>query len=444
MNQSIAWPRTVKPINSEILQIRNIVLSEETRVVEKAAGRTQWPICAEPQIAEQDRTFARPVLSPVHRLPAELICDIFALTLFGSDCIMPEPPWALGLLALAYPTLRRDSRHMMETQLVRSANTRLHIYWELIQSDLPVPSLDLVIAESNRWKTLRLDLALSRTGDRGRLSLQRLQGPISQLRGVELLRPYAPDIVMPPVFLAAPQLNEVILIDRDFRGFCSPSILIPWCQITHFRGMYAPESQLDILAAAQNLVECALGFTTSQTGTERPPIILPRLRRLFIDQPDHLVKLTAPMLEGLSIPEVRFPTLLSFVHRSCCTLVNWDPNSRLTLVESHFPEDQATSALVFAAMTITGSAVDILPNLTSFVYGFHPGFPKPSFFSMVHSRLHPTGSAPLAYLRLYDITQDPDTLNMDAQIRSLCDHGVDAAHVSYLEMEALKEIVFCE
>jgi hypothetical protein len=95
-------------------------------------------------------------------------------------------------------------------------------------------------------------------------------------------------------------------------------------------------------------------------------------------------------------------------------------------------------------MTITASAADILPNLTSLVYGFHPGFPKPSFFSMVHSRLHPAGSAPLAYLRLYDITQDPDTLNMDAQIRSLCDHGVDAAHVSYLEMEALKEIVFCE
>ncbi|KAJ7883184.1 hypothetical protein B0H14DRAFT_2702349 [Mycena olivaceomarginata] len=351
-----------------------------------------------------------------HRLQSRiallLICDIFALTLFGSDCIMPEPPWALGLvcgswrqLALAYPRLwssvtipayeRRDSRHMMETQLVRSANTRLHIYWELIQSDLPVPSLDLVIAESNRWKTLRLDLALSRTGDRGRLSLQ--------------------------AFCRAPflnYLNEVILIDRDFRGFCSPLYLDSLVPITHFRGMYAPESQLDILAAAQNLVRMrprVYHFHRYRNGTssDYPPPAPPAL----IDQPDHLVKLTAPMLEGLSIPEVRFPTLLSFVHRSCCTLVKLVlincrvipqiipvfrgiPTLASLLVESPLPRGPSNICL--------GSAVDILPQLNIIrlwlsTRGFRNHLSSPC--------------APLAYLRLYDITQDPDTLNMDAQIR---------------------------
>ncbi|KAJ7847317.1 hypothetical protein B0H14DRAFT_2446176, partial [Mycena olivaceomarginata] len=135
------------PQNSEILQIRNIVLNEETRVVESLQAelsglyaqshRLQSRIAHLVHRRREARGRAdqhRPVLSPVHRLPAELICDIFALTLSGCDCIMPEPPWALGhvcglwrQLALACPRLwssvtipayeRRDSRRMMETQL---------------------------------------------------------------------------------------------------------------------------------------------------------------------------------------------------------------------------------------------------------------------------------------------------------------------------------------
>ncbi|KAJ7927353.1 hypothetical protein B0H13DRAFT_1598736, partial [Mycena leptocephala] len=113
------------PQNSEILQIRNIVLNEETRVVEKLQAelsglyaqshRLQSRIAHLVRRRREARGRAdqhRPVLSPVHRLPAELLCDIFALTLSGSDCIMPEPPWALGhvcgswrQLALAYPRL---------------------------------------------------------------------------------------------------------------------------------------------------------------------------------------------------------------------------------------------------------------------------------------------------------------------------------------------------
>ncbi|KAJ7635719.1 hypothetical protein DFH06DRAFT_1003365, partial [Mycena polygramma] len=84
----------------------------------------------------------RVVLSSARRVPLELLCEIFALTMSADDAA-ERPPWYLGQIcrswrlgALAWPSLWTsvnlpNSTHsmlpMVQTQLLRSANAPLAV-----------------------------------------------------------------------------------------------------------------------------------------------------------------------------------------------------------------------------------------------------------------------------------------------------------------------------
>jgi hypothetical protein len=124
----------------------------------------------------------RAILHPIRRVPPELICEIFALTLAmdhvsgNNGEIADKPPWHLGHICqswrsygLAYPQLWnsitipsspiQDGYSMLETQLLRSANAPLRIHWAEDENGLNVdPRLaDLAIAQCSRWTNLRLN-----------------------------------------------------------------------------------------------------------------------------------------------------------------------------------------------------------------------------------------------------------------------------------------------
>ncbi|KAJ6476394.1 hypothetical protein C8R45DRAFT_378831 [Mycena sanguinolenta] len=90
--------------------------------------------------------------SVLHRVPPEVVCEIFALSLCpeagqDEDAFGKKPPWQLGHIcqswrfaALGYPPLwnvitipPHDSEQlwaMIEIQLLRSANGALDVYWQ--------------------------------------------------------------------------------------------------------------------------------------------------------------------------------------------------------------------------------------------------------------------------------------------------------------------------
>jgi hypothetical protein len=271
---------------------------------------------------------------------------------------------------------------------------------------------------------------------------------------------------VPDFFLVTPRLRQVSLANSRLVG-SSPNILLPWDQITHYRGIYSERTQLDILQMAPNMVKCAVSFTypRDMSALDESCAILPHLRRLDIELPRFLIRINAPLLEELfcdSSWTMDVIALHHFVRRSgsacsltkltlrCCTistelvaalrdlpaltflLIECDDDSRPSPIEQH--------EALCDAMTISSAAdVDTMcPSLTSLVYGFGRVFPQilPLFFAMVQSRIQ--GSC-LARLRVFPAYARLEAdLRIENAIQRLHDAGLDAAVVGEREAELLK------
>jgi hypothetical protein len=105
-------------------------------------------------------------------------------------------------------------------------------------------------------------------------------------------------IAIPDIFSTTPRLREVVLTNNRLDE-SSSFIVIPWQRITHYRGTFSSERQLQTLTVVPRLVECTLGFRGALNLV--PPITatLPNLRRLSLDMHTAVQNITAPVLEDL-------------------------------------------------------------------------------------------------------------------------------------------------
>ncbi|KAJ7659064.1 hypothetical protein DFH06DRAFT_435878 [Mycena polygramma] len=296
------------------------------------------------------------VLSPVRRIPAELICEIFSWTLphtrnFDDDTA-DAAPWYLGHICrtwrhivTGFPPIWRavsvfhsaDYRHqplaMLQAQLMRSANAPLDINWGWragTKTNDAVPLLDVLLPHSNRWKSLRLNCDSSSYASL--LPFFRpVKGQLCQLKRLELkVIEYGHSPTAPDFFSIAPHLPEVFLISPDFEQY-SPSFPLPWQQITHYRAFLPGEQFFDVLRAASNLVEATVQTDDPVFGGANVTILnLPHLRRLRIEDDGVLTQITAPALEYFSANIIS--SILPFIHRSSCQLTT------LVLSESRVDE----------------------------------------------------------------------------------------------------------
>jgi hypothetical protein len=275
-----------------------------------------------------------------------------------------------------------------------------------------------------------------------------------------------PGARFPDVFCSAPNLHRVILTDWNF-SLMSPlltTLVIPWGQITHYRGARTPEDQLEILKGAPNLVECAIGFFVYHQfvgpGTN-PAVLLPHLRLLRIEFTNFLIHLTAPSLEELSVSSYAYSDILPFIQRSSCTLTRLVLDNTMTVYEAipllrglpaltylhleNAEHNEAKRVTFFAAMTISGATSDICPNLTSIVYGYRNwdgDSAQESFLTMARSRFQPNPSHPgcLARLRVFSDGSGsrfmPDKVGAD--MKMLQDEGFDAGFLGHLNLHELQ------
>ncbi|KAJ7807103.1 hypothetical protein B0H13DRAFT_2484226, partial [Mycena leptocephala] len=266
----------------------------------------------------------RATLYAIRRVPPELICEIFALTLSDDERDRAtNPPWHLGHIcrswrywALGYPHLwssisipfsklipgvddvssAEHSLQIIETQLVRSANGPLDVYWLAANRNAPDPAaVDVVLAHCRRWRALSLNIS-------SRDDLEWLRPATGRLVALEKLEVIGSGsgTTVPDFFLVAPRLRQVSLANCRLVG-SSPNIMLPWDQITHYRGIYSERTQLDILQLAPNMVKCAVSFTypRDMSALDESCVILPHLRRLDIELPRFLIRINAPLLEEL-------------------------------------------------------------------------------------------------------------------------------------------------
>ncbi|KAJ7670145.1 hypothetical protein DFH06DRAFT_1180096 [Mycena polygramma] len=418
-------------------------------------------------IAERDAWAERvqqydAVLSPLRRVPPELIGEVFSWTL---PCIrrvhgttVDAAPWYLGQIsrawreiALSFPSLwtvitihslDKTPPLALQTQLARSANAPLDINftWLTKKTVAAAPCVDVLLPHSHRWESLHLECG-GRTYPSLLELLRPVRGRLDNLHTLEMclsggfVYEGASDI-----FSIAPRLRKIFLTNSMFHHL-SPALLIPWNQITHYRGVVHLKPLLDILQAASNLFECTVWILNSSDKTVDDLVTLPHLRRLFTNRLELLSNVTAPELQQLSYGQAE--SILPVVHRSCSQL------STLVLAQSP-PEDiisllrttrslkhlvlRATRLdgdkdLVLDAMTRTGSSDDLCPNLTHLAYvdaDYLSNFVSDVFLTMIRSRLPPDSGRQLRWLRVVSARSNARSDGVDL-IQILRDQGLDAA-----------------
>ncbi|KAJ7022562.1 hypothetical protein C8F04DRAFT_1137704 [Mycena alexandri] len=432
------------------LEIRDIVSNGQAQVdaldiqINSLAITLAQLMRSRDKIAEHVRQH-RAIISSVRRVPPELLCEIFAAAVHA----------ALGYAALwssitipssTLPVKSCILLPQVEAQLHRSANAPLDVILRDIQPDVSIPLLDPVFAHCNRWRSLCLHFNnLSRCVPLEWLHPVDMQ--LDQLEKLEIAN--ADDTEIPDIFSAAARLRQVILCDWRFE-FYSLFVTIPWHQITHYRGAYTWTRQIQILEAAPNLVDCVLGFKSSDDSSNNL-VVMNHLHRLRIARPGFLVPLTAPSLHTLHCvweSESIHSLLPAFILHSSCSLqelssMHCTITSELIMVLQSLPSltslllesdrnvtGQQERATLFEAFTISGTSDEHLcPNLTSFVYGFPRWLPHELldelFFAMFPSPR-------LTFLRLFiaDAGSDICSPEMATLFETLRARGCDAAFLS--------------
>ncbi|KAJ7889729.1 hypothetical protein B0H13DRAFT_2666105 [Mycena leptocephala] len=374
---------------------------------------------------------------PVALIPPEVLCYIFTCVLPVQKATSPaipthrrrtwrEPwvlggPWIIGQVcsrwrevALALPTLWTSITvannlsprqfFLLKTQLARTGSAPINLlirFTSGARSQFSEDEFDLFLAmlvsHSTRWRALHLEF------DNGWLppaafaplngqTLPVLEELIFSGR-VRLIRNY-------DFFKSTPALRRVVL--GSLGGPPMPDIPLPWAQITSYKGTNpSPTTNLRILAAAANLVECDIdvGNETAPSDVLRHGFLtLPLLRRLSLSWPSLLDCLTAPALQSLYVVGPA-QNILPFLDRSCCT----STLAELTLTQCFSPASDIT-ALLRCTRGLTSLALDlhtppadivvaltapdcVCPNLGSLSWAdFDDALDRSAFADMVVSR----------------------------------------------------------
>ncbi|KAJ7131386.1 hypothetical protein C8R44DRAFT_57072 [Mycena epipterygia] len=484
------------PLDSDVPVIRRIIAENQTRVDALNAQIDILQIAMERLIAERDERqecvrMHIAVVSPVRRMPPELMCEIFALTpctrRIGEDTVYC-PPWRLGHIcrswrdwAHADPSLWRtieiSNNHysacesldlhdthppsMIETQLRLSGNGPLTVIFGGQDCDIKeCQLLELLLPQCARWSAVRLECrknfsALSHLLDGAR-------GRVPQLKKLQLItHNHDSSLGRPNSFSIAPNLREVILTDPAYIRTSSP-LHIPWGRITHYRGLYRAERQLEIiLEAASSLIECGLGFVDEVRAISDDKVAtLPHLRRLYVGNSEFLNHLTAPGLDILDSFGAIHP-VLNFMYRSSCRLTRLlleacDAGDTLVRILGNLPSleyllveawywSSTESDNFFNSMTISGAFSDVCPRLTSFIYS-HRAFNNPlsrerlltGIVVMAQSRLHQSSPCSLSSLLFFSNHADTSFRQRFAEeTQALADQGLDVAFLRDDEWPAL-------
>ncbi|KAJ7153400.1 hypothetical protein C8R43DRAFT_444668 [Mycena crocata] len=473
------------PLDSDIPLIRQSIADNQDRLdalnVQIDVLRTQLKqlILTRDETAETTRKYLS-IASAARRVPPELLSDIASKAICTDIDRFPKmhhSPWNISQVCrawrqstLANPLLwgfikiyhdRNIPSHesIITGQLLRSKNVPIDIVI-LWNDNFSCPRLfRLLLPHSHRWASFRLFCDGRNTFFE---HLHALKGQLPLLQTLHLpMGPYGflKDLVTESeVFSIAPSLREVLLLDDEYSGHHSYPLVIPWGQITRYRGLYGAKRQLEILQAAPNLVECGLAFDwTTPEGDEgispSDMSLLPHLRRLFLQDLGFSTHINAPSLQEL-FSHGPGNLLLAFVSRSSCRLrklVLGFRSGDATLIPAlgalssleylHLHGfDSGESQRLFDAMCVSGGASGVCPHLTSLAYGAanFSTFPYESFFAMVQSRLSSTSTTRLSFLRVYGSNPSPFQRQIESHIQSLRNGGMDAVFLRGTAATALK------
>ena len=279
----------------------------------------------------------RAVISPVRRLPAEIISFILELAVHAAIplrsrdvCEVKQGPWPLaqvsrffratvlantGLWANIYiPDFSYQNRKpesfstLLSTYLSRSSNRPLHVFMQ-ITSESILPALEPILAQSHRWASATILTPPSRDIDNVSF-FSRLRGKLPMLRQLEIEGPAGDSVLLDlKPFCIAPKLTKLRIrsIEPTPR-----SAQFPYHQIQEMGmevSVYKRLRNSGGLEACSNLrtleiVDGLHSYVTALPQTPSEPVVcLPKLQSLYLD------KWSARLIADMQLPnlvEIRF------------------------------------------------------------------------------------------------------------------------------------------
>ncbi|KAJ7625768.1 hypothetical protein FB45DRAFT_1060398 [Roridomyces roridus] len=423
----------VPPLDSQIPVFRRLLAESQDNFGVLNARIDALQAALTRLVRERDDLVMRckEVLAPVRRIPAELVIEIFSrvrctrIIKDGEDVVEADGhrlPFTMVLLQ--DHSLTNTSRPyfppaMIQTQLSRTGSVPLHIHYDWRdehsgQFGEEAFIWNILLPHSDRWQALHIRCASWDHVGRLDILLKPVKRRLAGLTKVEFIvnAHYWNSIPRQwDLFSAAPRLSTVLLTASTYNED-SPNAVIPWSQITRYRGCYGAARQLDILRSCTHLVECSVVFNLALRTPNDIPLVLPHLLRLHVYSGDILTYITAPVLEELLIKDIA-PTLAPFLERSCCRLTTLILRSLLSiddliplltlcpslehftfiLSEAYAKIPVGSLSTLFNALALQRSPAQtsdiICPGLTSLTFGWwslRGSSWKDAFFAMIRSR----------------------------------------------------------
>ncbi|KAK7030528.1 ABC protein [Favolaschia claudopus] len=354
------------PFDAELTDFRNVI--KQTGVplarLEDEIARTRRHLQdLEGRRAElwSFREQNRKVLSPLRRVPPEVLGEIFQWTLFSSHnsgSKISNSPWKLthvcrrwrdvaisraslwSLVAINFVYRNSEYRDdsdssrmyplpMVETQIERaqSHNLMIHFYGnEVAKSEPQIQVLECLMQYMSRWEELSIGLTSFLYP-----ILERMAGQLPLLR-----RLWVEWMCLESQQLAGPIMafqGAHSLVDAAIgNSYMYTPVFLPIGQLTRYQLDASWHTHRDILRLAPNLVEAHIAVNYDEDGDwPEPPasddnsLQLTLLKRLYVSHPEILQYITFPTLEEIALEltvddVLSVPHLSTSVDRSSCTI----------------------------------------------------------------------------------------------------------------------------
>ncbi|KAK7031587.1 ABC protein [Favolaschia claudopus] len=408
------------------------------------------------------------ILSPLRRMPPELLGDIFSWTFrplaesWGRHESMADTPWVLSHvcrcwrdICLSTPSLwarilinytpfspRVPTLPLVKTRLQRAQKLKIHFYASEKSDHLPqIQMLRLLLKHSSRWEELSLRLSPS-------IVPLLITNSISFTSLKRLWLEWDSPVIWGPTpsldcFLAAPCLVECSIINDGFVPMMLPLHQFTRCELTR-----PWDERADFLQMGVNLVELHICLEDELWPAHGEIIHLPLLRRLSVGRLETLAHFKTPSLDGLAISVCTLVTsdldyFKPFLDRSECRLHSFAVNgwlstdigvkllqmlpsiSELAIIAVGYnePDPEQTTHPLITVLTV--SPRSLVPQLRSISFGWTRGggMNYRTYYQMLASRWR-GGTAALKTATLVTGEHDPDPATL-ADLDELCREGLD-------------------
>ncbi|KAF8216899.1 hypothetical protein K438DRAFT_1658426 [Mycena galopus ATCC 62051] len=435
------------------------------------------------------RTQNSAILSPLRRMPPELLREIFSSALPAAVDLSHQRRWDIGqapwllthvssrwrAVALSTPSLWSHivvnycAGHdvdfslayppaMMEAQLERSQNLKINFSGDTkLRPDFQVQMFELLAQHSLRWEELSVGLTFAMTP-----VLTTIRHRIPSLQRLYIHWSVAPEDPITKqaldCFQTAPSLVDVSLLNT----YHGRPVSLPVHLLTRYEQNCPLEDHRRILTQTPNLIEAHIWieFDDEPWPDFVEAIDLVHLQRLYVSNVHVLKHFRLPALEELAVivgydaPHL-LPSFTSLLDRSSCSLrrlclrecpaatviqlLQTTPSfTELFIVDQ---DDTDESNTLIAALTVSGhpKSTPLAPHLRLVYFGceYHHHIDSKAYLDMLKSRLESESCAlETAGLFLGDINgPDPDV----ATVRGLLDLRQQGILVVLEGEEALSE-----